>query len=619
MTLLLFVYGLAFFTLGATTIAALALQPSSRLAISRGMGFLGLFGLLHGATEWIVMAARIHESVASWEVVPLGLSYVALGIYSAYPLVRAHGKVPVALAATLALAVVLASLTRRSEPVTEVAIRYVIGLPSCLLVARRLARERHELPSHSAVSRILLILAWVFVAYGIVACMIVPRVSIFPATVLNQQLFRAWLGFPIQIARAATAIVMTGCVLLALRVFKDEVIQGLTDAREQLLAQIEIRTRSEERYRALFNFCPLPAGVIDVETLRLLAVNDAAVRHYGYSADELLELRATELMAPEAAGALAGALARAPADRSAHLGVMKHRRKDGALIDVDTVVHRITFDGRTAVLGIGNDVTEARKLEEQLRQAQKLDAIGRLAGGVAHDFSNILAVIMANADLAIRMWGQDHPAAERVGIIKRTAKRGAALTRQLLAFSRKDPPRPKLLALSEIVTSVHEMLSQVVGSHIEMATSLAPQLGVVEADEIQIEQVIMNLVLNARDAMPKGGRLVIEAANEDLDAARAQALGIPHGPYVRLGVRDTGSGMDAAVRARIFEPFFTTKEAGKGTGLGLSTALKIVQENSGAIAVESEIGRGTTFHVYLPRIEPAAAAIPTKGTPPANG
>ena len=608
MTLLLFVYGLAFFTLGVTTICALALQPRSRLALSRGMLFLGLFGLLHGATEWTVMAARINASAASWEAIPLGLSYVALVVYGAYPIVRSGGKAPVALAAAFALAVVLASLAQRSEPLTEVVLRYVIGLPGCLLVARRLLQERHELPSHGNVSRFLRILAWSFVVYGVAACVFVPRVSLFPATVLNQQSFRAWLGFPIQIVRAATAVVMTGAVLVVLRVFKDEIIEGLTHAREQLLAEIETRTRSEERYRALFNFCPLPAGVFDAETLRLLAVNDALVRHYGYTSDELLEMHATALMAPEEAEEILGELARARADQSVRLGVQKHRRKDGAIIDVDTVVHRITFDGRAAVIGIGNDVTEARKLEEQLRQAQKLDAIGRLAGGVAHDFSNILAVIMSNADVAIRMYGKEHPAAERVGIIKRTSKRGAALTRQLLAFSRKEPRQPKLLALDESVTGVHEMLAPVIGSHIEMATSLAPQLGAIEADAIEVEQVIMNLVINARDAMPKGGRLIIEAANEDLDAARAQELGVPAGPYVRLGVRDTGCGMDAAVRARIFEPFFTTKEVGKGTGLGLSTVFGIVQQSGGAIAVDSEVGRGTTFHVYFPRVEPAGRA-----------
>jgi PAS domain S-box-containing protein len=619
MTLLLFVYGLAFFSLGTTTLVALALQPRSRLPFSRGMMFLGLFGLLHGATEWLVMAEAMDASIGSWDEIPLGLSYVVLAIYGLYPLVGARGKVGAARLAAFGLAVTLACFAARSEPTTETLLRYAIGLPGCLLVARRLIQDRRKMPSLGTSSRYLLVLAWSFVVYGVVAGVFVPRASMFPATVLNQELFRAWFQFPIQVLRAATAIVMTGTVLLVIRAFKDEVIQGLTHAREQLLEEIKTRTRSEERYRALFNFFPLPAWVMDAETLQFLAVNDAMVRHYGYTSDELVGMRALDLVAPEPSGEPGGEIPRARMDETAHLGVRKHRRKDGALIDVDTVVQGISFDGRSAVLGIGNDVTEARKLEDQLRQAQKLDAIGRLASGVAHDFNNILAVVMSNADIAVRMCGKEHPATERIGVIKRTAKRGAALTRQLLAFSRKEPRQPKLLDLNQIVTGVHEMLSQVVGQGIAMSTSLAPRLGTIEADASQLEQVIMNLVINARDAMPTGGQLIIETANQDLDAARAQELGISKGAYVRLSVRDTGSGMDAAVRARIFEPFFTTKEVGKGTGLGLATVFGIVQQSSGAIAVDSEVGRGTTFHVYLPCVEPAAAAGQPPGAEPRAG
>jgi len=613
MTLLLFVYGLAFFTLGVATLCAQALQPRSRLAFSRGMTLLGLFGLLHGALEWMVMAVRIGAPIQTWDVILLGASYTALIAYGVYPLVRSRSQGIVASLAVLAVALILGLFVEHSEPTAEILVRYLVGLPGCLLVARRLMQERRELQGRGTTSRYLLVLAWSFVIYSVAACVFVPRVSMFPATVLNQELFLAWLGFPVQIVRAAAAMVMMGCVLLMLRAFKDEVIQGLTDAREKLLQEIETRTRSEERYRALFNFFPLPAWVLDPETLRFLTVNDAMVRHYGYSSDEIVGMRAIELVAPGEGGELAAEISRTRADETAHLGVKRHRRKDGALIEVDIVVQQINFDGRPAVLGIGNDVTEARRLEDQLRHAQKMDAIGRLAGGVAHDFNNLLAVIMTNAGLAIRMCGKEHPAAERLGIIKRTANRAAALTRQLLAFSRKEPRQPKLLTLNASVTGVHEMLSQVVSEGIAMSTSLALQLGAIEADASQIEQVIMNLVLNARDAMPTGGRLIIETANEDLGVEQAMEIGIAKGPYVRLSVRDTGCGMDAAVRARIFEPFFTTKELGKGSGLGLSTVFGIVQQSGGAIAVDSEVGRGTTFHVYFPRVEPTAAPIQASG------
>jgi signal transduction histidine kinase/ActR/RegA family two-component response regulator len=247
------------------------------------------------------------------------------------------------------------------------------------------------------------------------------------------------------------------------------------------------------------------------------------------------------------------------------------------------------------------DVTERRRLEEQFRQAQKMEAVGRLAGGVAHDFNNLLTVILGSAKDLARRSGGDPEARELAEEVLEAGQRAAALTRQLLAFSRQQALRPREIDVNEIVRGLERMLRRLIGADIEIVTRLEEGLGSVVADPGQIEQVLMNLVVNARDAMPKGGRLVlstreVENAPEG-DAARA----VP-GPHVLLAVSDTGHGMAPEVLAHVFEPFFTTKERGKGTGLGLATVFGIVKQSGGSITVSSKPGVGTTFEVYLPRV-----------------
>jgi two-component system cell cycle sensor histidine kinase/response regulator CckA len=241
-----------------------------------------------------------------------------------------------------------------------------------------------------------------------------------------------------------------------------------------------------------------------------------------------------------------------------------------------------------------------------------MEVVGQLAGGIAHDFNNILAVITANTDLALDTLGRTHPVAEDLTEIDAAAARAAGLTRQLLAFSRKERREVKQLALNGIVTNVEKMLSRIVGEDIVISALLASQLGTIEGDAGQIEQILMNLLVNARDAMPRGGKVVIETANVEIDDANAAVLGVGAGRYVCLSVTDTGCGMDDAVRAHIFEPFFTTKEVGKGTGLGLATVFGIVKQGGGAIAVESQVGRGTTFRIYFPRLQTEAEPVPVQ-------
>jgi PAS domain S-box-containing protein len=253
--------------------------------------------------------------------------------------------------------------------------------------------------------------------------------------------------------------------------------------------------------------------------------------------------------------------------------------------------------------GVMVDITEHQQLEEEFRQAQKMEAVGRLAGGVAHDFNNLLTIISGYAQLAQDIVAREAPIRSYIDEILKAGDRASALVRRLLGFTRRQALDPQAVDLNSVVKSTEKMIRRLIGEDIDVLTELASGLGVVRSDSAQLEQVIMNLAINARDAMPNGGKLIIETANIELDQNYAQThLAVSPGPYVLLAVSDTGSGMDAHTRAHIFEPFFTTKEKGKGTGLGLATVYGIVKQSGGNIWVYSERGHGTTFKIYLPRV-----------------
>jgi two-component system cell cycle sensor histidine kinase/response regulator CckA len=278
-----------------------------------------------------------------------------------------------------------------------------------------------------------------------------------------------------------------------------------------------------------------------------------------------------------------------------------------------TGTNRLDDPNIRAVVALARDVTDKRRLEEQLRQSQKLEAVGMLAGGVAHDFNNLLSVILSYCDLLIPDLA-DTEAAEDLREIRRAGESAASLTRQLLAFSRKQVLSPKVIDLSATITEMDRMMRRLVGDHIELVTVAEAHLGRVKADPHQLEQVVMNLVVNARDAMPGGGKLVVEAANVELDAALALGLDIAPGPYVRLTVSDTGEGIAPEVIERVFDPFFSTKGE-SGTGLGLATVFGVVRQSGGAISVDSEPGRGSTFKLYFPH---TAEALEPRNVSPAE-
>jgi two-component system, cell cycle sensor histidine kinase and response regulator CckA len=491
-------------------------------------------------------------------------------------------------------------------------------------------------------------------------------------------------------------------------------------------AEKELRDTGEQ-YRLLFDANPLPLWVFDRETLAFLAVNESAIRHYGFSRDEFLNMTIRDIRPPEDVPALLDAVA------NPHGGLSRpepwiHRKKDGTLIDVEITSHGLPFRGRSAelilahdvtdqrrseealrqseerfakafrssplpitistraegryldvndaflkmmgysraevvghtsselkfwlepegraamirqlaergevtrleakirtqtgdirlaeisaelieldrnacVLAITHDVTERRRLEEQLRQAQKMEAVGRLAGGIAHDFNNMLSVVIGYADL-LQERVESGPARKGLDEIKKAADRAASLTRQLLAFSRRQVLSPRILDLNSIIDNLSKMLRHMIGEDIELVLVPGASLGHVKADPIQVEHAIMNLAVNARDAMPHGGKLIVATTNAELDETKTpHHPSVRSGSYVLLAVSDTGCGMSEETMRHIFEPFYTTKGPGQGTGLGLPMVYGFVNQSGGYVWVYSELGKGTTFKLFLPRID----------------
>ncbi len=371
--------------------------------------------------------------------------------------------------------------------------------------------------------------------------------------------------------------------------------------RTQELEQInEALRESEEQYRGLFDSAF--DGVVVQQDRIIKSVNQAYAEMFGYGIEELIGRDILELAPPEHRD-----YARSKIAENKLVYESLGLKKDGTEINIEVSANDWLYKGERARLSVVRNATERKLLEGQLRQSQKLEAVGQLAGGIAHDFNNLLTVITGYSEMTLRRLEDDAPVRQHVEEIKKAGTRAASLTRQLLAFSRKQVLQPKVLSLNTIVSDLENMLRRLIGEDIEMHTSLSPDLGTIKADPGQLEQIIMNLVVNARDSMPNGGKLTIETRNVELDKEyAAQHIATTSGPYALLSVSDNGCGIDGETQARIFEPFFTTKEAGKGTGLGLSTVYGIVKQSGGNIWVYSEVGRGTTFKIYLPRVDESA-------------
>lgn len=387
-----------------------------------------------------------------------------------------------------------------------------------------------------------------------------------------------------------------------------------SDITEYKRAEEALRQANEE-LRAIIQASPVSIYALDLEG-HVTRWNAAAERTFGWTAAEAIGGR-LPFLRNEEMEFFRNHFELARRGQNFTGFEVTRRRRDGTPIDLSlwTAPLRDAAGKVEGFISLAIDITERKMLEEQLRQSQKMEAVGRLAGGVAHDFNNLLTVITGYGYMLLDDLGEGNTLRTNAEEILRAVERASALTNQLLAFSRRQTAQPKPVDLSMLVLNMDKMLRRVIGEDIELVTEFAPGLGIVKADPGQIEQVVMNLVVNSRDAMPDGGRITIETANAVLDKEYARRhIGVTPGDYVMLAVSDTGAGMDEMTRAHMFEPFFTTKEQGKGTGLGMSTVYGIVQQSGGDIAVTSEPGKGTRIAIYLARAEGSVSVEEEKQT-----
>jgi len=377
------------------------------------------------------------------------------------------------------------------------------------------------------------------------------------------------------------------------------------DITTQKRAEEALRV-SERRHRRLFETAPDGILILDADTGQVIDANPFMKDLLGYSLEEFLGKKLWEVGPFKGVAASKTTFADLRQKDRVHYERLPLETKDGRRIEVEFISNVYLVNEKRLIQCNIRDITERLQLEAQYRQAQKMESVGQLASGIAHDFNNLLTVINGMSDLVLAQVREDDPVHADVQEIHRAGERAATLTRQLLAFSRQQILEPRVISLNTAVAGIESLLRRLLGEDIGLAIVLTPDLGNVKVDPGQIEQVITNLAVNARDAMPQGGQLTIETHNAKIDARQHDAAVPLEGPYVMLSVSDSGVGMDKATRARIFEPFFTTKGPGKGTGLGLSTVDGIVTQSHGFIRVHSEVGRGTSFEIYLPGVTEAA-------------
>jgi two-component system cell cycle sensor histidine kinase/response regulator CckA len=382
---------------------------------------------------------------------------------------------------------------------------------------------------------------------------------------------------------------------------------GERSFRKSYYPELQQRLADLERFRALLDQSNDAIFLLEVPSGRFLDENNFTARRLHYSPEEISRMTIFDLVESAAASRLKTIFSTGQAGGSGQETITtSFRSLEGDEVPMEMTVRPVLFADTLYAVAVAREITERKQLEAQLMQAQKMEAVARLAGGVAHDFNNLLTAILGNCEMLLQDLPENDPRRLYAAEIIETVERASTLTRELLAFGRKQITQPRVINLNELISGMEKMVRHILGEEIELILVLDPALAAVKVDPGQMDQVIMNLAVNARDAMPQGGLLTVETENVFLDEAYARDhLEVVPGPYVMLVVSDNGIGMDAATQAHVFEPFFTTKEPSKGSGLGLSMVFGIVKQSGGHISFNSEPRRGTTFKIFLPQVEEA--------------
>ena len=607
MIFVFFIYGLAFFILGFSIY--LYPKKSSMLLLAKHLWLIGVFGILHGLNEWIDMFILIQVPLdigflnnARFFILPA--SFLFLLLFGVRTLIETNKKyqllkvLPVGLPL---LWVVFALISHDRNISGDIWARYLLAVPGTMLTCLALTTHFPEMKRTNAPMPLgsLRMAANAFFLYGILAGLVVKQGSFFPASVLNYSSFTNAVGVPVQILRAGCAVLVAVCMVRILRVFDWEARRTLRN--------------SEERYRTLAEAARDAIFVIDRED-RFSYINHFGAGLFGLSPGDVIGKSRSALF-PDLSGDLRNKLDEVSATGTPVYLEEKAPVPSGDLWLSTLFVPLKNESGAvTSMMGIARDITSQKHLEEQLRQSHKMQAIGQIAAGIAHDFNNILSVIMGHSEFLQMDIQESDLLRPHVDQILASTELASHLTRGLLTFSRKQVVKSQPTEIRGVIENVEKLLHRLIGKDIEIRIRLAPGNSIIMADAGQIEQVLMNLAMNARDAMPDGGTLTIETGRVDIDSEFIRVNGYGSlGKFVHLSVLDTGMGMDAGTKEKVFDPFFTTKEVGKGTGLGLAIVYGIVQQHNGHIHVSSEPGLGTNVKVFFRLIDtPDTASAPSK-------
>lgn len=633
MVYVFFIYGLAFFALGLS----LALYPKkdSSFWFAGKLNYIAAFGLLHGLNEWIDMFILIH-GVGGWFSVQvlrtalMGSSFLCLIIFGVSSVIRTSNGpralfvIPTALLGAWLIVIVTGGDQRFL--LSDVLGRYILGAPGIFITVYALRMVDSELVGtglKNSLFNLRLAAAFLFI-YGILSGLVVPRADFFPATVLNYDVFREHLGFPVQVLRSVCAVVIAYSMFRVLQVFdwesKSEIIRArdemevrveertedLVETNMELESEIAERTRAELFIKKILETVDEAFVVIDPE-YRIVMANRAYCEQTKWPFEEIVGAHCHQVSHSSPvpcfeAGedcAVKNVFEKSVPYSTLHV----HKDREGNDVYVETNAFPLKDPSGKVVQVIEtiNDITEKRKLEDQLRQSQKMQAIGTLTGGIAHDFNNLLTTILGYGEFLQDDLDKGSSQKTYADFIVAAANRAARLTQSLLAFSRKQITKPEIVSVESIFNSVNALLTRIIGEDVELHFPSGGDDHLVKVDRGQLEQVLINLVSNAKDAMPGGGEITLNSELVSIDEAfiTAHGYGRPGG-YCLISVRDEGIGMDENTREQVFEPFFTTKDVGKGTGLGLSVVYGIIKQNGGYIDVYSESGHGTEVRMYLP-------------------